>query len=334
MDATQDENYLKLARPPDYLATVSSKPHTGDIADPNPRCLMETLARKLLAAVGKWKLSTIRWWGRLIGTAVYLLAPKGRQQTIDNLDRIYGDSLSRKEKVRIAKGSFVNIATLVMEIGYLFRVEGSIKPYFHCEGFENMVEGFNKGRGLIILVPHMGNWEIPARITAEMFPVINAVTRRQRPAWLASIICDFRAFNKMNEIDNKNSLRSALRALRRGEVVYMLIDRHIRRGTIVGNFLGHPAQTSAAPALLAMRTGCSVVVACSWRHPSGKFAATVSKPVETIVTGDRDRDLLTNTQRYLDITSDYVRTHPEDWMWMHRCWRIKPPSGDGEESSD
>jgi KDO2-lipid IV(A) lauroyltransferase len=200
-------------------------------------------------------------------------------------------------------------------------IEGEINP----NNAEACLRAHKAGKGILLLVLHMGNWEACGRWLTRNLPAVNAITRRQKPEWFAELVHETRKDIGYHEIDNKNALRPSLRALRNGEMVIMLIDHYIRRGAVQVDFFGHPAMTSAAAALLAMKTGCAVLVGACYRNGDGSWGCEFSDPVETLMTGNRERDYIANTQRYVDIMEQFVRQHPGDWMWMHNRW--KKPRG-------
>ncbi len=272
--------------------------------------------------IRRQRLETLRRWGRCLGILAYYLARPGRRTALSNLEKVYGSTLTPSERIRIAKASFVNLTLTVLESCYAPRFTAPMTDHIDVFGAELLFAAHREGKGVLFLVPHMGNWEVSSRFMTEHLPVVNAVVRQQKPQCVAKLLQEIRAHNGIREIDNRNALRPSLAALRRGETVIMMIDQHMSRGAVEVEFFGLPAMTSAAPALLAMRTGCAVLFGACFRLANGRFGAEMRGPVKTVVTGDRDHDLRENTQNYVRVLEDLVREHPEEWMWMHRRWRI------------
>jgi KDO2-lipid IV(A) lauroyltransferase len=268
----------------------------------------------------------VRLLGRVAGTITYHLAGSRRKIALDNLDLAYGDGLSKPEKVAIAKSSFVNLVTTVVEFCYSPLITCPMADLVKLVNSDGFLKSYHQGKGIILLVLHMGNWEVCGRWFGEQGVVQNAVVRRQvvrRPsiAWVNRIVSFIRKTNRIVEIDRVNGLRKVLGALRRGEMVSMLIDQHAKREAVEVNFFGNPAMTHASPALLAMRTGCNVMVCSALRHSDGSFGAVFSEPIETTVSANHEQDLIDNTQRYVAAMEVLVRQNPQDWMWMHRRWK-------------
>ncbi|MCG3195822.1 MAG: lysophospholipid acyltransferase family protein [Candidatus Omnitrophica bacterium] len=294
---------------------------------------MESLAQVLISLLRRARLETLRRWGRRLGRLAFRLARDRRRVALANLDLAYGDSLTREEKVRIARASFENLVTTGLEFIYSPALGPDFSDYCGLQEIENFWSAYNPGKGTIAIIPHMGNWELIARFFAWAGVPAHAVSRRQRQAWVTRIVADIRRQNGIGEIDKREALRKVMTALRRGEVVCMLIDQHARREAIETRFFGHTAMTVASPALLALRTGCNVLVAAGVRGPEGGIAVHCSEVLETIRTGDPEADIQLNTQRYVDVIERFVRETPDCWMWMHRRWRA--PSGSvAKEGSD
>ncbi|MCB9782396.1 MAG: lysophospholipid acyltransferase family protein [Candidatus Omnitrophica bacterium] len=270
-------------------------------------------------------LRALRRIGRWGGLATYRLSGSRRRVALENLDLAYGDSLTSEEKIQIAKESFVNLVTTGLEFCYSPAIKRPIDELVHVENPEVFFEAHKKGKGIIVLVPHMGNWEVCGRWYGEKGIVQHAVVRQQKQAWVNRMVSKIRKTNGIIEIDKRNAIRKVLAALHKGEMVSMLIDQHAQKESVSVEFFGQPAMTHASVARLALRTGCEVIVCSGFRYPDGSFGGVFSDPIETVSTGDRERDILENTQRYVSVIEEYVRKNPQDWMWMHRRW--KAPKG-------
>ena len=282
---------------------------------------MEAIARIFLGGLRKFPLATVQKWGKTLGVLAYYFARSRRRIALENLDLVYGTTLTPSEKVAIAKSSFVNLITMALEFCYSPALERPVDNVFKITNPEMFLNTYSQERGIILLVPHMGNWDIPSRWFYEHGFTTKAITRRQKQEWVTRIVSEIREANGFQEIDKKNALRPALTALRNGEILVMLIDQHARKDAVEVEFLGHPAATVASIPLLVMRTGCDVMIAYSFRYPDGSLGGGFSEPLETISTGDRKRDILENTQLYIAALEVYVREHPQDWLWMHDRWK-------------
>lgn len=283
--------------------------------------MMESLARPLIRYIQRQPLERVRKWGCWLARPAYYLAHGRRKTAQANLELAYGEQLSREEKRRIAKESFENLILTSFEFVYSPTLGDDFTNYVELVDVKNFWEAHLRGKGVLVIVPHMGNWELIGRFYRYGGITAHAVSRKQRPEWVARMVSEIRHANGVIEIDKRNALRPVLSALKRGETVNLLIDQHSRKEAVVTTFFGHPAMTVGSAALIALRTGCTVVVAASFRRKDRGIGVVVSEIIETIQTGDREKDILTNTQRYVDVIERFVREYPGCWMWMHRRWR-------------
>lgn len=298
----------------------------GQIPRLNPFKKIIGLGAKASLWILSWiPLRAVRSLGRFAGKLTYYFVRSRREVALSNLDLAYGDQLSRPTKVTIAKSSFVNLVTTILELCYSPLIKRPMAELVALANPDVFLRAYQEGKGIIVLVPHMGNWEVCGRWFAEQGIVHNAVVRRQKKGWVDRIVTSIRKTNRIIEIDKRNGLQKVLRALRRGEMVSMLIDQHAQREAVKVDFFGQPAMTHASAALLAMKTGCKVIVCAGFRHPDGSFGGVFSDPIVTTVTRNRDQDLIDNTQRYVAAIEALVRQNPQDWMWMHRRWKAYKP---------
>jgi KDO2-lipid IV(A) lauroyltransferase len=284
---------------------------------------METLARFLVWSVQRLSLESVRKLGKFSGLVIYYLARSRRKIALSNLDLAYGETLTRDEKVTIAKSSFLNLATMGLEFCWMPACPLKTEEIIHIVNPETILNAYREDKGLIVLVPHMGNWEIESRWFPANGITANIVSRSQKQPWVNRLVREIRAVNGVNEIDKRNALKPILAALRRKEAVVMLIDQHSRKESVVTEFFGKPARTTASAALLAQRTGCRVLVGACFRCPDGRFGGVFSETIPVEESGDRELDLQTNTQRFVSEIEKFVRQYPGNWMWMHRRWRVR-----------
>ncbi|MBD3222960.1 hypothetical protein GF314_17155, partial [bacterium] len=124
--------------------------------------------------------------------------------------------------------------------------------------------------------------------------------------------------------DNHGSLAAVLRHLRAGGAVGMVFDQNEggTTGARVG-FFGREAGTVKAPALLAARLGCPVILALSWRDDQGRHHASFSEEIPLAEGRDLAEIVVRTTRRYNELLEDFVRAHPTQWTWVHRRWKAQ-----------
>ena len=124
---------------------------------------MEFLARRLIWLIQRFSLQNIRRLGKAIGLGLYTFSSARRQIALSNLDLAYGDTLSREEKVAIAKSSFINLATMGLEFCWMPVCTQPVDEIIRIDNPEVPLKSYREGKGLMVVLPHMGNWEIEAR---------------------------------------------------------------------------------------------------------------------------------------------------------------------------
>ena len=129
-----------------------------------------------------------------------------------------------------------------------------------------------------------------------------------------------------NELIPKGgSGKRIMELLGKNQLIGILSDQNVavREGVFV-DFFGRPACATTGVALMAMHTGAAVLPVFTTRMQNGTYLTEIGPQVETVKTGNRDKDLLTNTQSYNKIIEDHVRKYPGQWLWLHRRWKTRP----------
>src|SRR5690606_26694225 len=132
-------------------------------------------------------------------------------------------------------------------------------------------------------------------------------------------------------INKTNAVSAAINILRDGGTLGILADvnTHPKEGVFVP-FFGVQACTTSGPAMLAMRTGAVIIpVAGVWDNAAGKYIAVHGKIIEPADTGDRKADIVTTTAEFTAEVEQLVRAYPEQWMWIHKRWKTRPPGEPG-----
>jgi Kdo2-lipid IVA lauroyltransferase/acyltransferase len=176
-------------------------------------------------------------------------------------------------------------------------------------------------RGVVIATAHTGNWDLVACAAAERIP-LTVVTKRLSVGFLDRLWQRARAGRGVSLVGAGGAARECARALSRGQAVAMLIDQapERARGVIQLNFLGHPAQVDLAPALIAMRARAPLALVLARRLSDGSHVGEligVLPPPERPSRIWAEHAMLTLTG-WLE---QFVRRHPEQWLWMHRRWK-------------
>lgn len=263
--------------------------------------------------------------GRLMGRLGFWLAWKYRDLAISNLRCAFPEK-SRLEIKRLAVKVFENLGKIAVELVNFPKINKfNIDNFIRIENAGILEGELKKGRGVILLTAHFGNWEMLALTTRVKGYPGSAIGRRLYFHKYDQYLNHLRKIHDVNVIYRDQSPRSILKVLRAGKIIGMLADQDVDsvEGVFV-DFFGRPAYTPIGPAALAMASGASIVPAFMVRREGDKHVMVIDKPVEIADTGNKEADLLTNTKRWSDIVESYIRRYPDQWVWMHRRWKTRP----------
>ncbi len=267
-------------------------------------------------------LSLRRILAFFIARLAYYISLKHRLITIHNLMRSFPDR-PLKEIIRLAKESYISAALVVvdfLDIPYLNK--NNLHQWISIEGLDNYTEACKKGKGVLIFSAHFGNWEIGNAALAIMTQPFIFVYRVFDSPFLERIITDVRASYGNISLSKENAMRPMIRLLKNGATINLLIDQNVTwyEGVFV-DFFGRKACTTPGLALLALHTKAQVLPVFTRRLPDGKYLLKIGKKVEIVSSGNRDTDVLINTQNFTKIIEEKIRQYPEQWFWIHQRWK-------------
>ena len=262
--------------------------------------------------------------GRFIGLLLYLFDARHRNVAINNLMASFPEK-NNDEIKRIAKESFKNIGSTVAEMARVFKdgrewVDGAAR----FEGRENAEKALKKGKGVLVVTAHIGNWEVGALASARDFR-LNFVVRPLDNRFINRLIYKLRTAFNSGVIAKKNAIREILRCLNKNEIVAILMDQNTSReeGMFV-DFFGRKACTTPVVALLALRTGAPVIPTFTIREGIGKFKVVIGEAIEVVSSGDNQRDIEKYTAIFTGVIESTIRRYTDQWFWLHRRWKTKP----------
>src|SRR3989338_4780614 len=280
------------------------------------------LARVLAAALFLLPIRPAVFLGGRLGILLFFLLGRHRLQAIENLKLAFGSAKSDKEIFNIAKAVFANLGKGAAEFINLPKINSSnIDRFVKAYGIENIDRALKSKKGVIGLVSHFGNWELIAAYFGLKGYPSNAIVRPLRYEKYDQLVNSLRRSKNINILSRECSFRKIVSVLKSNQLVGILPDQDIDSidGVFV-DFFGRMAYTPTGPVLLAMASG-SVILPIFCIRENGHHKLVVEDPVELEITGDREKDVLVNTQKWTAIAEQYIRRYPEQWVWMHRGWK-------------
>ena len=298
-----------------------------------PASLWHRIGQRAVAALvaivgglaGRLPLGAAQGLGAGLGRIAYCILPGRRRVALDNLTLVYGDTLSPGARVTLARQSFEHLGITAMECCRLFfgpaeRLLGRVRG----QGMEHIGQAMAHGRGVFFLTGHFGNWELLAATHGLAGFGLSVVVRPLDNPYLDALIARARERSGLRAISKRDAVQGVRAALARGECIGILLDQDAGREGVFVPFMGRPASTSRALAVLAIKTRAPVVPAFIHRLPDGGHELVLDPEIPLAITGDLDHDIEVNTARYTEAIERHVRAHPEQWFWVHRRWKSRP----------
>lgn len=266
--------------------------------------------------------------GNALGWLWYILDGRHRRIALENLTKAFDGKLSEAEIQRMARSAFMNLAMMAVETcrSPLLTPE-NLDTFVAIEGREHYMRAKAKGKGILWITAHLGPWELLPLASALKGEPLSIVVRPLDNPYLDEALNRMRTRGGNRVIAKRQALRAALEALGQGGSVAVLIDQNItRKDGVFVEFFGRLACTAAAPAVLALRTGASVLPAAIFRRGRDRYTIVVEKELTLIRTGNLKEDLVANTALFTRAIEELIRRAPDQWFWVHRRWKTQPQS--------
>jgi KDO2-lipid IV(A) lauroyltransferase len=267
--------------------------------------------------------TVVPWYG----SAVFYLLPWRRGLVLTNLKRVFGETLSETEIEKLAKAYYGHFARFLIEVfRFPFMSAKKRAAWIRVENMESPTNAHTRGKGILVLTGHFGNWEASTVAGIGQFPqykdLFHFVRRPLKPAWLNELVT--RRFRRagLGSISKFGSLDTILDLLAAGHIIVFVFDQHAgRRDGVTVDFFGEPSRTFKSLAIIAINTGTPVVPAHSWREPDGSHVLRFEDPLPLIECDDPSEAIRRNTRAYNAAIERMLLRHPEQWIWMHRRWK-------------
>jgi len=248
-----------------------------------------------------------------------------RRVTLDNLAHAFPER-SAEERRALARGAYANMARVVVDaLRSLGASRAELLAEVQVDDFGPVDRALAAGKGLLVATAHLGSWEMFGAAMAQRVP-LHAVVRPLRGGVNARLV-EARQRSGLRLIPERGALASMVGALRKNEVVAMLLDQAIGgKHALFVPFFGRPAATTPALSMAAMRTGAPTLLVVALRE-NGRLRFRVEGPFEMTDSGDRQRDLRDHTARVTAALERIIRAAPDQWLWLHRRWKLAPQAG-------
>jgi KDO2-lipid IV(A) lauroyltransferase len=306
----------------------------------NPRPLkrakryLRTLAlRVLVAFLGLFPPAIAKSVGARLGSLVFYLAAKERRKALASLSIAF-PAWTDAQRAATARMSFVHLGACLAELCCLSRIDPSIDSYVVLPDADRSLleSALAEKKGVVFVSGHVGNFELLARRFSLAGYPCQTIAKETSDPGLSSHIEKVRREGRLKTIwrGRDGAAKEMIRALRRGEILGLLIDQDTGVQGIFVEFFGRMAFTPRAAADLALRTGAAVIVGFIERLPDGRHRISLSRaPIPS--QGDVEERVLALTQHLTRDIEGAIRRVPHAWPWIHQRWKTQPPVGGGIE---
>ena len=203
----------------------------------------------------------------------------------------------------------------------------NIEKVVILEGHENFLEGQRRGSGVLYLTGHIGAWELSSFAHALYGYPLHYIARPLDNKRLDALVNQYRCSSGNQPIFKNESARVMLKILKDSGTIGILADQNTmpEEGVFV-DFFGKSACTTTGIARVALHTGAAVVPGYAyWDETIQKYRLRFEPALELVRTGDSERDVFENTQLFSKALEEIIRKHPDQWVWVHKRWKTRPP---------
>ena len=262
-----------------------------------------------------------------LGWLLYGLQTKQRYYAETNLALCFPE-LSEIERRRLTRGSLIETVKVLLEYPLLFLGRGNrvLNLVREVSGESLLKEGLARGKGVIALCPHLGNWEVTNLYTSRHYAITSMYRPQRHPGMDTMFKQGRERFGAQLVPSNNKGMRDLLRSLQQGKLIGALPDQNPGAGTgVFVPFFGINTYTPVFAGRLANRTGASVVMVVAERLPWGRgFRIKFTPAGEGIYSADNQEAATSMNQ---DLES-IIRTNPAQYWWGYNRFRTRPEGED------
>lgn len=261
--------------------------------------------------------------GRRLGDMIKLLGLR-TEVARNNIKKALQENPEIGEEIDIdliLKRCYRHFGQVAVEFLLLSGLQGKLADHHVLQGEENLKVAYERGDGVIIYTAHFGNWEWLGSVLAEKGYPVTAIARTQKQEIINSRINELRRKQGVDLVsDKKSGIREAIKKLKSGNVLVILGDQHAPHGTAL-DFFNRKASVFTGAVQIASRYNVPIVPAFSVRNCFASFDIELESPLklpESLNTREEKFWL----RKLLNLTEAKIREYPEQWLWLHRRWKL------------
>ncbi len=201
------------------------------------------------------------------------------------------------------------------------------RNWLRTEGLDHYLAAQARGKGVLIVTGHLGAWELSSFYHSLMGHPMGMVIRRLDNRRLDAYVNRIRCLHGNYVLHKDDFGRGLLTAMRKGGTVGILMDTNMTppQGAFV-RFFGVQACTATGLAHVARKTGAAVLPGFMlWEPDLRCYTLRFGPEIEIPHSEDVAADILEGTARCTSEIETWIRRYPDQWLWIHRRWKTRPP---------
>ncbi len=258
---------------------------------------------------------------KILSGVYYIFAFRDRRMVTDNLKVIFPLKGGR-EIASIRFRVFRNFAKYLVDF---LRFKKLDKKYISNNvkiiNLESVKEGLRRGRGVILLTAHLGNWELGGMVISQLGYSLLTVALAHKSPKVDRFFNDKRESKGMEVLPLGKAAKGCLRGLRHNRLLALVGDRDFTDKGRVTDFFGKPAILPEGAAVLSLQTGAVIIPGFMLRNKDDSFSLIFEKPLEFNLSMNRDNDLNNIISKYKSVFEEYIRAYPDQWYMFRRFWK-------------
>ncbi len=279
-------------------------------------------------------LTGARRTARLLALLFYYIIPIRRGVAIQQL-RFAFPELDERSIRRIAFESYLNLTTVIVELLWFPNMnDETLMNALRIQNPDVLTTALKKGKGLLLISGHVGNWELLAFGVARLMRTpTTIIIHPQENRDVAELVNELRCRFGNRVVDMRMGVREVIRTIRARGIVAMLTDQSGPSNALYIDFFGRPAATYEGPAAIALKMRAPLIMILGIRQSDGHYDVHLKEfPIDDLKEAS-DENIYELTRRHVRYLEECVRSYPGQWLWQHRRWKHKPsPASESKNS--
>ncbi len=255
------------------------------------------------------------------------IMPRHRNRAITHLSAALGETHTPAQIAALADRCLESVAMFAVEAICLPRLINAFtwSRYIRLHNFDEALELILSGRGAILVTAHFGSFEVPGHLLTALGYDMVALMRPLDNVYLNRFVVKTRRTHGLMLLDKKGATTGAVKALEEGKLLAFIGDQDAGRKGLFVEFFRRPASTYKSIGLLAMSTGCPIIVGYARRSGrSARYEVGIQRIINSHEWEQQDDPLRWITQAFTSAIEEMVREAPEQYLWIHRRWKSQP----------